>query len=163
MSHRAHQVPFDALRRAMWLRAPALAAALVVFAGCGSSPPKPDAARLPQLVAEANALCRSWAHRARPTHETEVVQLQKRDHVLTEALIQAAAYLPAGKSWKEARAKRRALEAEISKLTASGKFVSGQRDFIDRFRRLQLQIYDDVKALGVTSCRKRPPPAPIGG
>jgi hypothetical protein len=147
-------------------RTPFLVSVLAVLAllgGCGSSAPKPDPVREARLVAEANMLCRSWAHLPRRMQDREVVQFQKRVAAVTNALLQAAAYLPAGRSWKEARAKQRALYAERSKLMRSGGFVPGSPNLIERFYRLRLQIYDDVKALGVTSCVGQPPRPPIGG
>jgi hypothetical protein len=91
------------------------------------------------------------------------VQYQKRLAGLTKALMQTAAYLPAGRSWKEARAKQRALEAQVRKLTKSGGLTTGGFDLIDRVYRLRVQIYDDVKALDLTSCLGPPPRAPISG
>jgi hypothetical protein len=38
-----------------------------------------------------------------------------------------------------------------------------QPDVLERFYRLQLRIYDDARALGLTSCLGKPPRAPIGG
>ncbi len=80
------------------------------------------------------------------------------------ALYDAAAYLPIGRALIEAHAKRRALMAEERKLTRSGSFsVSRPIHFIEQFYRLQVQIYDDDKALGLTSCLGRPPRPPIEG
>lgn len=88
---------------------------------------------------------------------------QHRLATLTKALSAAAAYLPAGASLNEAHAERRALYAETSKLSKLGTFVSGQPDYLERFYRLQVQIYDDYKALGLTRCLGRPPRPPISG
>jgi hypothetical protein len=142
-------------------------AALVVLGGCGASKPKPDTVNEQRLVAEANALCGSWAHRPRPTREREALRFQGRLATITKALRQAAAYLPAGRAWNAADAERRELFAERNKLLRSrGGFLSGQGgppDFIDRLSRLQVQIYGDVKALGLTSCLGPPPRPPVSG
>jgi hypothetical protein len=82
---------------------------------------------------------------------------------IVKALKQAAAYLPAGRLLDEAVAKRRALEAEMRQVAGPGGVLPEQRRFTDRFRRLQLQIYDADKALGLASCLGRPPPPPSGG
>jgi len=78
------------------------------------------------------------------------------------ALSKAAAYLPTGRALKEAHAKRRAVSAEMR--NASNAYVAfrSMLPLINRFRRLQLQIYNDYKALGVTRCGP-PPPLPIPG
>jgi hypothetical protein len=110
-------------------------AVLIVFAGRGSSTPRPDPARVAQLVAETKTLCSSIAHRAHPS-PTQQHETQHRLAALTKALSHAAAYLPAGRSLNEAHAKRRALEAEVSKLTKLGAFLSGRTDYIvERFYR----------------------------
>jgi hypothetical protein len=115
-----------------------------------------------QLVAEANALCVATvkrAHRA-PTQQRET---QHRLAALAKALSHAAVYLPAARSLNEAHGKRRALNAELSKLAKSRTFVSGRQDYVERFYRLQLQIYNDYKALGLARCLGRPPRPPISG
>ena len=137
-------------------------AVLVLLGSCGSSTPKPDPARVARLVAEANALCGSLP-RAGPYTSREQKVAQRIQPILN-ALGRAAAYLPAGRALNEAHAKRRALYAEVSKLKRSGGgFVSGSPDFIGRFYRLQVQIYDDYKALGLGRCLGPPPRAPISG
>lgn len=79
-----------------------------------------------------------------------------------KALSVATAYLPAGRSLDEARAKLRALEAELRKQEKSGNFQSVM-DYIERSYRLQAQTYDDAKTLGLAPCLGRPPRPPIGG
>lgn len=135
---------------------PLLAWALVgviALSGCGGSAPKPDPTRLARLVAEANSLCRG---------DRSLVR-----HARLEAIEKAAEYLPAGKKIKEAHAERRALEAKRRILRTSGGVVTGtvagSPDFVDRFYRLQTQIYDSLKALGLTPCLGKPPRRPIGG
>jgi hypothetical protein len=73
----------------------------------------------------------------------------------------AAAYLPAGRALNEAHAKRRALTVEMREAANSHSVV--WLDLIERFYRLQLQIYNDLKALGLTPCLGKPPRAPISG
>jgi hypothetical protein len=91
---------------------------------------------------------------------------QARMATISKALKQAAAYLPAGRAILEAEAERRALEAEIFRPSANnrhrqvGHETKAQNA---RFRRLQLQIYDANKALGMTSCLGPRPPAPGAG
>jgi hypothetical protein len=128
-------------------------AVLVVLGGCGSSTPKPDPARVTRLVAEVNALCTA-AGRGR-TREQEAAA--RRIQPTLNALYDAAAYLPIGQALNEAHAKRRVLEHELPKETASNVVA-----FTDRFRRLQRQIHYNLRALGVTQCGP-PPRAPIPG
>lgn len=135
---------------------------LSLLGGCGSSTPKPDPARLAQVLAETNALCTSLLHRNPSPAQ------QHRQAVLTKALDEAAAYLPVGRSLDEAHTKRRALEKEIAHaerraLEKERSPVSGRYDFIERFYRLQLQIYEDYKALGISKRCLRPPRPPISG
>jgi hypothetical protein len=102
-------------------------------------------------------------------HQTHTSQAKQRETqhrlaVLTRALSEAAAYLPAGKSLNEAHAKRRALYAKLGKLRLSATFVSpGRPDYIEQFYRLQVQIYNAYKALGLTQCLRGPPRPPISG
>jgi hypothetical protein len=77
------------------------------------------------------------------------------------ALMKVAAYLPAGRDLIEAHAQRRAVTAEMLKM--ENHYIAVQPDVLERFYRLQLRIYDDVRALGLTSCLGKPPRAPIGG
>jgi hypothetical protein len=42
-------------------------------------------------------------------------------------------------------------------------YLAVQPDILERFYRLQLRIYNDVKALGLTSCIGKPPRAPVRG
>jgi hypothetical protein len=134
----------------------------VVLGGCGSSAPKPDPARVARVVAETNAACSSILHRSHPS-TTQQLETQHRLAVLVKTLSQAAAYLPAGRSLNEAHAKRRALEIETSKAGKSGVFVTSKPKVIERFHRLEAQIHNDYKALGVTRCLERPLRPPISG
>jgi hypothetical protein len=65
------------------------------------------------------------------------------------AISRTAAYLPAARDLNEAHAARRALFAEACKRSHAGIFT-GSREFSDRVDRLQLRIYDDELALGLT-------------
>jgi hypothetical protein len=76
-------------------------------------------------------------------------------------LMRVAAYLPAGRDLIEAHAQRRAVTAEMLKL--ENHHLAVQPDILGRFYRLQLRIYNDVKALGLTSCMGKPPRAPVRG
>jgi hypothetical protein len=135
--------------------------ALAVVSGCGSS--KSDPAREARLVAETNGLCTSMFHHTHPS-QTKQREAQHRLAILTKALSEAAVYLPAGRSLNEAHAKRRALYAKLGKLSTSGTFVApGRPDYAEQFYRLQLQIYDDYKALGLTRCLRQPPRPPLSG
>jgi hypothetical protein len=127
-------------------------AALVVLGGCGSSTPKPDPARVTRLVAEVNALCTAAGSGSISSRTRQQEAAARRIQPTLNALYDAAAYLPLGRALKEAHAKRRVLEHELPKETASNVVA-----FTSRFRRLQRQIYNDVKALGVTRCGSPPP------
>jgi hypothetical protein len=132
-----------------------------MLGGCGSTNPKPDPARETRLVAETNALCASVLRQVHPSSKQQS-EAQHRLAALLKALSDAWAYLPAGRSLNEAGAKRRALNTEARKLEKSGTFRSAA-DYIERSYRLELRIYDDAKALGLTRCLGKPPRRPIGG
>lgn len=137
------------------------AAVLATLGGCGSTNPKPDPAREARLVAETNALCAS-ALAPGASLKAQRSEAQHRLTVLLKALTKAWAYLAAGRSLNEAGAKRRTLNAEAQKREKSGTFRSAM-DYLERSYRLQRQIYDEARALGLTQCIGRPPRPPIGG
>jgi hypothetical protein len=113
-------IMFAAMHATVASRRLLLASALAVVAvlsSCGSS--KPDPSRVARLVAETNALCTSMLHRAHPS-ATQKQETQHRLAVLVKSLSEAAAYLPAGRSFNEARAKRRVLSAETAETTDLG-------------------------------------------
>jgi hypothetical protein len=157
----------DRLRAAIQSRMLLLAgglAVLTVLSGCGSSTSKPDPARVARLVAEANTLCGSLPHQTIIGLTPKVAVVRDRLAAISKSLGQAAAYLPAGRALNEASARRRALTAEMHKpLTGSGGFLSGAPELIERLYRLQVQIHDDEKALGLTSCLSKLPRPPISG
>ncbi len=76
--------------------------------------------------------------------------IQARAHALQVALSRAAAYLPAGRDLNEAHAARRELYDEDARRSHAG--LSRTAGIENHFRRLQLRIYSDLLALGVT-CR----------
>jgi hypothetical protein len=123
---------------------------VVVATGCSGSTPARDPAAEARVVSETNAFCRHPyalpAAARRP--EKETLAIQHRFHVLETALSRTAAYLPAGRDFNEAKAARRALFAEDSKRSHAG--FSRRGDFDLRFDRLQLRIYSDELALGLT-------------
>jgi hypothetical protein len=94
--------------------------------------------------------------------EKQQLEVLRRLGAQAKALREAAAYLPAGRSWAEALAKRRLLFAEESKHARSGAFVS-KSNYIERFYRLEEQIQDAYRALGITSCVGKSPRPPTSG
>jgi hypothetical protein len=135
-------------RRYVRALACALACACALTA-CGGSAPKPDPVQEARVVAAVNGACRHELALPRPVRRSarQTNAFQARLAALSRALRKTAAYLPAGKDLDEARAARRALEAEEAKRTRAGL----ARPVPDvRFNRLQLRIYDDELALGVT-------------
>ena len=102
-------------------------------------------------MAEINTFCRQWI--ALPSvsrrSEQQIRAIQARSAALLRALSETAAYLPAGRDLNDAHAARRALERKGPPAGAAGR-----ADFEMRFRRLQLRIYDDELALGVTCAGK---------
>jgi hypothetical protein len=124
--------------------------------------PKPDRAKVGRLVAEANALCGSLAHRASPLRTREREAVARRVQRISNALGPAAAYLPAGRTLNEAHAKRRALYAELHRAGRGGNFPEAF-ELIERFYRLRVQVYGALKALGLTPCLGPPPRPPISG
>lgn len=116
---------------------------------CGGAAPKPDPAREARVVAEVNAVCRHEL--ALPPavrrSERQTRFFQARLAVLSRILRTTAAYLPAGKDLNEAHVARRALEREEAKRARAGL----AQPVIDvPFNRIQLRIYDDELALGIT-------------
>jgi hypothetical protein len=127
-------------------------AAAALLAGCGAAAPKPDPAREVRVVGEVNALCRQLSAPARGanrspqlTRRTQSIRARIADD-LTE-IGKTAVYLPAGRDLAEAHAARHKLEVEESKRAQTG-FKRGMPDV--RFDRLQLRIYRDELALGIT-------------
>jgi len=94
-------------------------------------------------VSEINAFCQQVSR----THQ-QGRTVQARFHALLTALSGTAAYLPAGGDLDQAHAARRALFVEGAKRSRAG--LARRADFNVRFDRLQLRIYDDEFALGVT-------------
>jgi hypothetical protein len=136
----------DRRSRAASLTALAVAALL---AGCGAAAPKPDPAREVRVVDEVNALCRQLSAPARGANRspqlTQSIRAQIADD-LTE-IGKTAVYLPAGRDLEDAHAARHKLEVEESKRAQTG-LKRGTPDV--RFDRLQLRIYRDELALGIT-------------
>lgn len=131
---------------------PALACALAcasALTACGGSVPKPDPAQEARVVAEVNSVCQHELvlSRAVRRSERQTRVFQARLGALSSALRKTAAYLPAGKDLNEARAARHALEVEEAKRARVG-LKQPVPDV--PFNRLQLRIYDDELALGVT-------------
>jgi hypothetical protein len=129
-------------------------AVLLALGGCGSSLPKRDPAKVARLVAEANALCAAVGRGSISSRTKEQEAAARRIQPTLNALYDAAAYLPVGRALNEAHARRRVLEHELPK------DASNSVAFINRFHRLQRQIYYDLRALGVTRCASQPPPRP---
>jgi hypothetical protein len=132
------------------VRALACALACVsTLAACGGSAPKPDPIQEARVVAEVNGACRHELvlPRAVRRSERQTSFFQARLAVLSRTLKKTAAYLPAGKDLSEAHVARHVLEVEEAKRARAGR----TRPAPDiRFDRLQLRIYDDELALGVT-------------
>lgn len=120
------------------------------LAGCGGSAPRADPAQEARLVSEVNAFCRHVsrlpAASRRSAQQTGVIQA--RFGAMSRALSKTAAYLPAGKGLNEAHAARRALMAEAHKRSHDGQLSAS--DFNKRCNRLQLRIYHDELALGLS-------------
>jgi hypothetical protein len=139
-------------------------AVLVCLGGCGSSTAQPDPTRVAQLVAEARALCSRSALRAdrvaTPALEALGAHLQR----IENALEKAAAYLPAGRALNEAHAERRIVTAELVRASDTRHLEHGPpRSIAEHFYRLQVQIREDLTALGLGRCIIAPPRRPISG
>jgi hypothetical protein len=136
-------------------------AMLVLLGGCGASKPKPEA----RVLAEANAFCRSLAKGL--SVPTPGERARAGPTSIADAIRHAFGHLPAGKALYEALAKRQALIAEMKQLRSGGSYsgllVARSLHQLERSYQLGLQIYDDEKALGLTSCLGRPPRPPISG
>jgi len=122
-----------------------------LLAGCGGSAPVRDPAREARVVAEINTFCGQTMVLLSASRQVEQQRraIQARSAALLRALSETAAYLPAGRDLNDAHAARRALER---KGPPAG--TAGRADFDMRFNRLQLRIYDDELALGVTCAGK---------
>jgi len=117
--------------------------------GCGGSLPRHDPAEEARVVSEINAFCgQASTLPVSSRTEQQVRAVQARSHALETALSRTAAYLPAGRDLNQAHAARRALFREEAKRSRAG--LGRRADFNVRFERLQLRIYDDEVALGVT-------------
>ena len=117
--------------------------------------PKPDPAREARVVAELNGLCRSLSSRVHPQATPNMEAVNARLAGLAQDLRQADAYLPAGRSLNEAIAKRRALIRREAR--SGGKLSTGPSPaLVEQGYRLQVQIFDDKKALGLTPCLEPP-------
>jgi hypothetical protein len=143
----------------------------LLLTGCGSSKPKPDPVREARFVAETNALCVLIGHSGHATSKQQM-QEQRRLTTLEKDIHEAAAYLPAGRSFNEAHAKRLALRAKLNRQSHKHKksgptivVIKGAQPFyfIEESYRLQMQAYNAIRALGLTQCAKHPPRAPISG
>jgi len=150
----------------VWLRQPvaALIVALAVLpVGCGrsgsSSAPTPAEARFVTLF---NAICRkTYTGRAeRPPTAAETATLR--------SFAKSAGGAPRVAQFKSDLAAQRKLRVALGKLPRQGGFIvrRGGPDvgsYIDQVYRLNVKLYGDEKALGLTSCLGRPPRKPIGG
>lgn len=121
-----------------------------LLAGCGGSTRRRDPVQEARVVAETNAFCRhlSTLPPVSRRSQQQIRTIQARAAALEKAIGKTAAYLPAGRDLNEAHAARRALFAEASKRSRAG--LARPADFNRRFDRLQLRIYDDELALGLT-------------
>jgi hypothetical protein len=120
--------------------------------GCGNSLPRHDPAEEARVVSEINAFCRQVSTLPISGRtEQQARAVQARGHALETALSRTAAYLPAGRDVNQAHVARRALFIENAKRSGAG--LASRTDLNVRFGRLQLRIYDDELALGVT-CRQ---------
>jgi hypothetical protein len=80
--------------------------------------------------------------------QQQISSIQARFAGLERTISRTAAYLPAGKDLNEAHAARRALMTEASKRSKAG--LSALTGLNKRFDQLQLRIFDDELALGLT-------------
>jgi hypothetical protein len=124
-----------------------LLACALLLASCGGSAVPRDPVQEARVVAETNALCRRSAALppAARRSKQQMRATQETFGALSRALGKAAAYLPAGKDLNETRRARHALFAEESR------HATGEPTGPDlRFEKLQLRIYRDEIALGLT-------------
>jgi hypothetical protein len=122
-----------------------------LLVGCGGSASSPDPVQEARVIAETNAFCRhsSTLPPASRRSRQHISTIQARAAALEKAIRKTAAYLPAGKDLNEAHAARRALYAEESRRTKAG-LVIDPVALNRRFDLLQLRIYNDELALGLT-------------
>jgi hypothetical protein len=120
-----------------------------VLAGCGGSAPRADPTQEARVISEANAFCQHVSTLPPVTRRSQqqIRSIQARFAALTRAISDTAAYLPAGKDLNEAHAARRALMTEARQHSHNGLSPS---DFNTRVNRLQLRIFNDELALGLT-------------
>jgi hypothetical protein len=121
-----------------------------VIVGCGASAPTRDPAQEARVVAETNEYCRhldSVPRAPRLSQEQKRI-IQARLAAYLREMAKTAAYLPAGQDLNEAHAARRALFVESGRRVKAGR--GRPADFNVRFDRLQLRIYADELALGLT-------------
>jgi hypothetical protein len=138
-----------------------LATALV---GCGGGASTSAANRRAEarFVTLFNTICGKLnSNRAQsPPTKTELAMLR--------ALAKSASGAPRVALFKSDLAARRKLRAELDKLPKTGGYVIGHGrpdvgSYLDRAYRLNVRVYADEKALGLTSCLGPPPQKPIEG
>src|ERR1700688_3146175 len=118
------------------------------LAGCGEAAPRADPVKEARVVSEANAFCKRTLQSGSRRSEQQVTSAQTRIAAILSTLSKSAAYLPAGRDLNEAHVARRALMAKESERSRAG--LSRSPDFKKRFHPLQLRIFDDELALGLT-------------
>lgn len=122
-----------------------------LLGGCGESAPRRDPVQEARVISEANAYCRhvSTLPPVSRRSQQQIRAVQARLADLQSVISKAAAYLPAGRDLNEAHAARRALYVENQRRTKAG-LVTDPAALNRRFDLLQLRIYDDELALGLT-------------
>ncbi len=125
-----------------------------LFAGCGGLAPRRDPVQEARVISEVNAYCRhvSTLPPVSRRSQQQTRTIQARLAGLQRELSKTAAYLPAGRDLNEAHAARRALYVEESRRTKAG-LVTDAAALNRRFDFLQLRIYHDEMALGL-SCNR---------
>jgi hypothetical protein len=146
--------PFGAMGRRRFRRsaqALMLCLACTLLAGCGGSAPRRDSVQEALVISDANAYCRhiSMLPPVSRRSQQQIRTIQARLADVQRAISKTAAYLPAGRDLNEAHAARRALYAEESRGTKAG-LGTDLAALNRRFDLLQLRIYHDEIALGLT-------------
>jgi hypothetical protein len=139
------------------LGASVLAAAVVAVAsGCGGA--SNQAARTAAFVALANKICGElYTNRAAPYPTRDLAELR--------ALVRKDRNLPTLRKLRADIDARRKLTKTIERAQGYKSTRSLHFEPLNEAYRLSVRVYDDEKALGMTTCARRPPPpsAPIGG
>jgi hypothetical protein len=131
-------------------------AAVLVGCGGGASSNGANSAEA-RFVALANAICdkTNTTRALSPPTRTELARLR--------SLARSARKAPRVATYLSDLSARRTLRTAMSNLSKKAFDLPHGTSYVEESYRLDVSVYTDAKALGLTSCIGRPPRKPIGG